>query len=170
METEGPKIEYRTQSRLFDSLKVHFRSSFHVLRYCWMLYPIIVVVLLSLHALSLWDDPGLILVPMIAGLAGGTLAGPAVLIARRLFRKSPEIKADIGDQGIKVFGQHGFNYEMSWPNLTWIREGSSAYVLRFNKLFLRLPKRGFVGQQESAFREVVRAQAPVSALKWKTTA
>jgi hypothetical protein len=139
------------------------------LRYFWAASAVILVALLSLNAMSLWDDPWAILLPIACGLVAGTLASPIVLIVRRLFRKPPEIKAEIGDAGIKIVGSQGFSYEANWPNLTWIREGSSAYVMRFNKLFVRLPKRGFVGQQETAFRSLVRAQAPASALKWDST-
>jgi hypothetical protein len=39
--------------------------------------------------------------------------------------------------------------------------------MRFNKLFVRLPKRGFVDQQEEMFRNLVAAHAPAPALKWK---
>jgi hypothetical protein len=167
MDAEGAKIEYRTQGRLSDSIKLQFRCSFHLLRYLWMISAIILVVLLCLNAMSLWSDPWAILMPIAAGLVAGTLAGPIALIVRRLFRKPVEIRANIGDEGIKIIGHQGFSYEANWPNLTWIREGSSAYVMRFNKLLVRLPKRGFVEQQETAFRNLIRAQAPASALKLK---
>jgi len=82
---------------------------------------------------------------------------------RRTFRKPEEIMAEIGDEGIKVIGQQGFNYEVNWQNLSWIEDGSSAYAMRFKKLFIRLPKRGFATGQDSAFRNLVCAHAPVSA-------
>lgn len=167
MDAESTKIEYRTQSRLSDSLKLQFRCSFHLLRYLWLISAIITVVLLSLNAMSLWADPWAILTPIAFGLVAGTLAGPTILVVRRLFRRPFEIKADIADKGIKIVGHQGFSYEANWPNLTWIREDPSAYVMRFNKLFVRLPKRGFVGQQETAFRNLVRIQAPARALKLK---
>jgi hypothetical protein len=169
MDAEGAKIEYRTTGRLSDSLRLQFRCSFHLLRYLWLISAISLVVLLSLNIMSLWADPWSILMPLAAGLIGGTLAGPAILIVRWPFRKPEEIGADIGDEGIRVIGQQGFSYEANWPNLTWIKEGPLAYVMRFNKLFVRLPKRGFVGQQETAFRNLIRTQAPASALKWNST-
>jgi hypothetical protein len=167
MGNEGMQIEYRTPNRLLDSLKLQFRCSFYLLRYVWIFSAIILIVLLSLNAMSLWSDPWAILVPLAAGLVGGTLASPIILIVRRVFRKFPEIRADIGEESIKIIGHHGFSYEANWPNLTWVKEGSSAYVMRFNKLFVRLPKRGFVDQQETAFRSIVRTKAPASALKCK---
>jgi hypothetical protein len=167
MTAEGVKIEYRTPSRLSDSLKLQLRCSFYALRYLWILAAIAVVVVFSLSALSLWNDPWDMLMPIAAGVIGGTLAGPFVLIVRRAFRPPGEIKADIRDDGIKIVGNQGFSYEANWPNLTWIKEGPSAYVMKFNKLFVRLPKRGFVGEQETEFRNLVRTQAPIAALKWK---
>jgi hypothetical protein len=101
--------------------------------------------------------------PIIAGLIGGTFAGPIILLVRRIFRKPEEINAKIGDEGIKIIGRQGFNYEVSWQNLSWIGDGGSAYVMRFKKLFIRLPKRGFVTGQETDFRNLVCAHAPVSA-------
>jgi len=167
MDTKVTKIEYRVSNRLLDSLKLQLRCSFLALRYLWLISAIILIVLLFLNALSFWPNPWAILLPVVAGLAGGTLIGPITLIVRRLFRKLPEIKADIDEESIKILGDNGFSYEASWRNLTWIKEGSSAYLMRFNKLFVRLPKRGFVDQQESAFRNLLRTQAPASALKCK---
>lgn len=166
MDAEGTKIEYRTPGALSDSLKLQFRCSFYLLRYVWIVSAIILAVVLSLNAISLWADPWAILIPVACALIGGTLAGPIVLIVRRPFRRPGEIRAYIGDEGIKIIGHQGFSYEANWPNLTWIKESPSAYVMKFNKLFVRLPKRGFVGQQERAFRNLVGIQAPASALKW----
>jgi hypothetical protein len=168
VDTESTKIEYRTQGRLSDSLKLQLRCSFYFLRYLWVVAAIMLIVLLALDAMSLWPDPWAILMPVAAGLIAGTLTAPLVLIVRRLFRKPAEIRADIRDEGIKIIGNQGFSYEANWQNLTWIKDGASAYVMKFGKLFVRLPKRGFVNQQEQAFRNLVRANAPASALKWKT--
>jgi hypothetical protein len=167
MEAEHAKIEYRTPGRLSDSLRLQLRCSFHLLRYLWIASAVILAMVFSLNAISLWADPWAVMVVMASGLLGGTLAGPIMLIARRLFRRPAEIRAEIRNEGIKIIGHQGFSYEANWPNLTWIREGSSAYVMRFNKLFVRLPKRGFAGQQEQAFRALVAVQAPTSALKWE---
>ncbi|MGD0190676.1 MAG: YcxB family protein [Rhizomicrobium sp.] len=167
MNVEFAKIEYRAPGRLLDSLKLRFRCSFYLLRYFWAISAVIVVAAFSLNAMSLWADPLAILIPLAAGLAAGTLAGPIILIVRRPFQKSTEIRANIGDEGIKIIGNQGFSYEANWPNLTWITEGRSAYVMKFKKLFVRLPKRGFVDQQEAAFRDLVHTQAPASALKWR---
>jgi hypothetical protein len=52
--------------------------------------------------------------------------------------------------------------------LSWIKEGSSAYVMRFKKLFIRLPKRGFAAEQETAFRTLVCTQAPASVIRFNT--
>ncbi len=167
MDAEGAKIEYRTLGRLSDSLKLQLCCSFYLLRYLWIVAAIMLVVLLSLNAMSLWADPWAILMPIAAGLVSGTLAAPLILIARRPFRSPTEIRADVGDESIKIIGHQGFSYEANWLNLTWIKEGHSAYVMKFGKLFVRLPKRGFTGQQERAFRNLVSVQAPASALKWK---
>ena len=161
------KIEYRTPNRLLDSLKLQFRCSVYALRYLWIISPIFLIILLSANGMSFRPNSWAILLPLVGGLAGGTLIGPTILIVRRLFRKLPEIKADIGEESIKILGDNGFSYEANWPNLTWIKEGASAYVMRFNKLFVRLPKRGFVDQEETAFRSIVRTKAPASALKFR---
>ena len=168
MVAEGDKIEYRTPGRLSDSLKLQFRCSLYVMRFFWSIAAIIAVVVLILSAFTLWDDPWTILAPVVAGVVAGTLWGPLLLIVRHPFRKQTEIKADIGDNGIRIIGSQGFSYEANWPNLTWIKEGTSAYVMRFNKLFVRLPKRGFAGQQEAALRALVRAHAPAAAVKLNT--
>lgn len=167
MEAEQPKIEYRTSGRFSDSLKVQFRCSFHMLRYLWIASALIVALVFFLNVKSLWADPWAVVGVLASGLVGGTLAGPVILIARRLFRRPADIRAEIRDTGIKIIGHQGFSYEANWPNLTWIIEGSAAYVMRFNKLFVRLPKRGFVGQQEQEFRTLVAVQAPASSLKWR---
>ncbi|HET7086077.1 MAG TPA: hypothetical protein VFI23_14980 [Rhizomicrobium sp.] len=157
------KIEYRTPCRLSDQIKLQFRCSFYFLRYFWIISAVVAAIIIFLNAMSLWADPWSLLMPIIAGLIGGSLAGPIIVVTRRAFRKPDEIRAEIGDEGIKVIGQQGFNYEANWQNLSWIGDGGSAYVMRFKKLFIRLPKRGFATGQESAFRNLVCAHAPVSA-------
>src|ERR1700733_2027609 len=107
MDAEGVKIEYRTPGRLSDSLKLQFRCSFYLLRYLWVISAILLIVLLSLNAMSLWADPWAILMPVAAGLVGGTLASPIALTVRRLFKRPVEIRANIGDEGIKIIGHQG---------------------------------------------------------------
>jgi hypothetical protein len=159
------KIEYRTQCRLSDQIKLQFRCSFYFLRYIWAISAVVAVLVIGLHAVSLWADPWAVLTPILFGLAAGSLVSPLILTVRRMFRKPDEIKADIGDEGIKIIGQQGFNYEASWQNLSWVKDGRSAYVMRFKKLFIRLPKRGFAEGQEAEFCDLIHAHAPVTVIK-----
>jgi hypothetical protein len=166
-DAESTKIEYRTPSRLSDQVRLQLRCSFYFLRYLWVISAVVAVIVLILNEMSLWADPWSLLMPITAGLAAGTLTSPIILVVRRVFRKPGEISAEIGDEGIRVIGQQGFNYEANWQNLSRITDGGSAYVMRFKKLFIRLPKRGFVTGQETAFRNLVRARAPESAIRFK---
>lgn len=157
------KIEYRTQCHLSDQIKLQFRYSFYLLKYLWLASAVVAAIVLILNAMSLWADPWSLIGPIIAGLLGGTFAGPIILVARRLFRKPDEIRADFGGEGVKIFGRQGFNYEANWQNLSWIGDGGSAYVMRFKRGFIRLPKRGFAAGRELAFRSLVCTHAPASA-------
>jgi hypothetical protein len=80
------KIEYRAPIRLSDQLKLQFRCSFYFLRYVWAISAVIAVVVLSLNAMSLWEDPWSLLSPHISGLLAGQLIGPIILTVRRVFR------------------------------------------------------------------------------------
>ncbi len=65
----------------------------------------------------------------------------AVLAWRRRPRPR-EIRAVITPDGITL-KKDGFSYGARWADASLVRESRSAYLMRFNQLYMRLPKRGF---------------------------
>jgi hypothetical protein len=164
-------IEYRTVCRLSDQLKLQFWCTLSAFRYVWVIFAVLLVMLFisnggSIEAIQ--DDPWSLAFPLAFGLVGGFGLGPAIVATRWAMGKMPkEIRADINDGGIKVIGED-FNYEAKWPSLSWVKEGRSAYVLKFKRLFIRLPKRGFTPEQEVGFRRIIHAQESTSANRLKS--
>jgi hypothetical protein len=57
----------------------------------------------------------------------------------------------------------GFSYGARWADASLVSENSAAYLMKFNQLYMRLPKRGFAVGQENLFREIVAAAVPRAA-------
>jgi hypothetical protein len=105
---------------------------------------------------SPWD----FFLPVVFGLVVGLGIGPVILLVRWALGKMPkEIHATLNGEGVKIFGE-AVNYEAKWPSVIWVREGRSAYLIRFKALWFRLPKRGFAPEQEASFRSLVLAVVP----------
>ena len=64
----------------------------------------------------------------------------------------------------------GFSYGARWADADFVIENRAAYLMKFNQLYLRLPKRGFVAEEEELFREMVWAGVPRAANRILTSA
>lgn len=47
-------------------------------------------------------------------------------------------------------------------------ENSAAYLMKFNRLYMRLPKRGFAPGQDALFREIALVAVPGVANRLRT--
>jgi hypothetical protein len=57
----------------------------------------------------------------------------------------------------------GFSYGACWADAGFLVENSAAYLMKFNQLYMRLPKRGFAPGEEATFRELVSVAVPKAA-------
>jgi hypothetical protein len=89
----------------------------------------------------------------------------ALLLAVLAWRRRPrprQIRAVIAPDTITL-QKDGFNYGARWADADLVTETSAAYLMKFNQLYMRLPKRGFAPGQENLFREIIFAVVPKSA-------
>jgi hypothetical protein len=168
------RIEFCTDHRLSDTLALQFfvlRS--HLLRrglvlVVFMLGGVVIATLMNGTPLSdaladLNDNIGRYLALVLAGLVVIhviTLA-MAVLAWRRL-AKPRQIRASLTADGITM-QKDGFSYGARWADTDLLTEDRAAYLVKFNQLYLRLPKRGFAPGEETQFREIVRVAVPKAA-------
>ena len=85
----------------------------------------------------------------------------AVLAWRRL-KKPRQIRAVITPEGISM-QKDGFSYGARWADANLLAENRAAYLMRFNRLYMRLPKRGFAPDQDMLFRQMARLAVPKAA-------
>jgi len=85
----------------------------------------------------------------------------AVLAWRRL-NKPRQIRAGITADGITM-QKDGFSYGARWSDADFLAENASAYLMKFGRLYMRLPKRGFAPDEEAQFRDMARAAIPAAA-------
>ena len=57
----------------------------------------------------------------------------------------------------------GFSYGARWRDANLVTENRAAYLLKFNRLYMRLPKRGFARDDEALFRQIVLVAVPGAA-------
>ena len=57
----------------------------------------------------------------------------------------------------------GFSYGARWADASLVTESRAAYLMKFNQLYMRLPKRGFAPGQDKLFRDIVTAAVPAAA-------
>lgn len=168
------QIEFRTDHRLGDTLALQF----FMLRHHLMRRGLVLIVLmlggLTITTLmngapltdSLADlrrNAGLYLAIVVVGLLVIQIVGMimAFLAWQRLSRPR-EIRAQITADGVTL-QKDGFSYAARWSNADLLAENRAAYLLRFNRLYMRLPKRGFELGEEARFRDMARAAVPASA-------
>jgi hypothetical protein len=167
-------IEFHTDHRLTDTLALQF----FMLRHHLMRRGLVLIVLmlggLAVTTLmngapladSLADlrrNAGLYLAIVIVGLLVIQIISMvmAFLAWQRLSRPR-EIRASITADGVTL-QKDGFSYAARWENADLLAESRAAYLLRFNRLYMRLPRRGFAPGEEARFRDTARAAVPATA-------
>jgi hypothetical protein len=168
------RIEFRTEHRLGDAMALQlFVLGTHLLRRglvlaVFMLGGLTVTTLMNGAPLSdslsdLSRNAGLYLAIVIVGLLLIQIVALllAVLAWRRL-AKPRQIRATITADGITL-QKDGFSYSARWADANLLTESRTAYLMKFNQLYMRLPKRGFAPGEEAFFRNIVAAVVPASA-------
>jgi len=168
------RIEFRTEHRLGDAMALQlFVLGTHLLRRglvlaVFMLGGLTVTTLMNGAPLSdslsdLSRNAGLYLAIVIVGLLLIQIVALllAVLAWRRL-AKPRQIRASITADGITL-QKDGFSYGARWADANLLTESRTAYLMKFNQLYMRLPKRGFAPGEEAFFRNIVAAVVPASA-------
>ena len=89
----------------------------------------------------------------------------AVLAWSRLV-KPRQIRATITADGLTM-QKDGFSYGARWSDADLLAEGGGAYLLKFNRLYMRLPKRGFAPGEDAQFRALASAAVPAVANRLK---
>jgi len=165
------QIEYRADHRLGDSLALQFfMLKSHLLRRGLilagaMLGAVAVTTLMNGAPLSdslvdLSQNAGRYLALVVVGLA--VIYGIAMILAVLAWRRRPrprEIRAVITPDGITL-RKDGFSYGARWADASLVTESRGAYLMRFNQLYMRLPKRGFTPEQDGLFREIALVAVP----------
>lgn len=159
------QIEFRADHRLSDSLALQFfMLKSHLLRRSLilaggMLGAVVFTTLANGAPLSdsladLKQNAGRYLALVVVGLA--VIYGIAMILAVlawRRRRKPREIHATITPDGITL-KKDGFSYGARWADANLVTENRAAFLMRFNQLYMRLPKRGFTSEQDAFFREI----------------
>jgi hypothetical protein len=165
------QIDYRTSHRLSDSLALQFfMLKNHLLRRSLILAvallgAVAVTTLMNGAPLSdslvdLSQNAGRYLALVVVGLA--VIYGIAMILAVLAWRRRPrprEIRAVITPDGITL-KKDGFSYGARWADANLVAESRSAYLMKFNQLYMRLPKRGFAPDQDALFREIALIAVP----------
>ena len=165
------RIDYRADHHLSDSLALQFfMLKSHLLRRSLilagcMLGAVVFTTLANGAPLkdSLTDlsqNAGRYLALVVVGLA--VIYAIAMILAVLAWRRRPrprEIRAIITPDGITL-KKDGFSYGARWADANLVAESSSAYLMRFNQLYMRLPKRGFTPEEDRFFREIALVALP----------
>jgi hypothetical protein len=168
------RIEFVTDHRLSDTLALQlFMLRSHLLRRALFL----AICLLGAVALNtlmngaplsdsisdLGQNAGRYVAIVVVGLA--VIYAIALLLAVLAWRRRPkprQIRAIIAPDTITL-QKDGFSYSAHWADADVVAETKAAYLMKFNQLYMRLPKRGFAPEQESLFREIVSANVSAAA-------
>jgi len=109
------------------------------------------------------QNAGRYLALVVMGLA--VIYALALLMALMAWQRLPrprEIRAVITPDGITM-QKDGFSYGARWADANLVAENRAAYLLKFNRLYMRLPKRGFTREQDAFFREIALVAVPKGA-------
>ena len=168
------RIEFCTEHRLSDTLALQlFMLRSHLLRRALFL----AVCLLGAVALNtlmngaplgdslsdLRQNAGRYVIIVLVGLA--VIYAMALVLAVLAWRGRPkprQIRAVVATDSITL-QKDGFSYSARWADADVVTENSAAYLMKFNQLYMRLPKRGFAAGQERLFREIIFAAVPRAA-------
>ena len=168
------RIEFRADHRLSDTMALQlFMLRNHLLRRSLLL----AVCLMGAVAISTLMN-GAPLADSLADLEQNAgrylmlvLVGLAIIYALALFfavlawqrlRKPRQIRAVITPDGITM-QKDGFSYGARWADANFVAENRAAYLMKFNRLYMRLPKRGFAPDQDALFREIALIAVPGAA-------
>lgn len=167
------QIEFRTDHRLGDTMALQlFMLRSHLLRRSLILAGAMlgaVAVTTVMNGAPLADsvadveqNAGRYLALVLVGFAFiYLLALVLALLAWRRLPRPREIQAVITPDGITM-QKDGFSYGARWADASLVAESRAAYLLKFNRLYMRLPKRGFAAEQDTFFREIVLVAVPRS--------
>jgi len=172
------KIEFVTDHRLSDTLALQlFLLQSHLLRrglflaVCLLGAVVINTMMngapLSDSLIDLEQNAGRYVAIVLVGLVAIYLV--ALVLAVLAWRRRPkprQIRATIAPDTITL-QKDGFNYGARWADADLVTEDPTAYLMKFNQLYMRLPKRGFAPGEEQLFRGIVAAAAPKPANRLK---
>lgn len=167
-------IDFRTDHRLTDTLALQFfMLRHHLMRrglvlVVFMLGGLAITTLMNGAPLAdsladLGRNAGLYLAIVVVGLL--VIQIVSMILAFLAWQRLPrprEICAQITAEGVTL-QKDGFSYAARWANADLLSESRAAYLLRFNRLYMRLPKRGFEAGEEVRFRDMASAAVPTSA-------
>ena len=168
------RIEFRTEHRLADALALQlFVLRHHLLRRglilaVLMLGGLTVTTVMNGAPLAdsladLGHNAGLYLALALVGLALiCVLSLVMALLAWRRLAKTRQIRAAITVEGITM-QKDGFSYGARWADADLLTEDRDAYLMKFNQLYMRLPRRGFQPGEELLFRNLASAAVPAGA-------
>jgi hypothetical protein len=168
------RIDFCTDHRLRDTMALQlFMLKNHLLRRSLLLAvcllgAVAVTTLMNGAPLSdsladLGQNAGRYLMLVLVGMA--VIYALALLLALLAWRRLPrprQIRAVITPDGITM-QKDGFSYGARWADAHLLRESRAAYLIKFNRLYMRLPKRGFAPDQDALFREIALVAVPRSA-------
>lgn len=97
---------------------------------------------------------GLVIIHMVALLLA--------FMAWQRLSKPRQIRAVITAEGITM-RKDGFSYDARWADAGFLTENRAAYLMKFKRLYMRLPKRGFAPGEEGLFRKITTGAVPKSA-------
>jgi hypothetical protein len=167
-------IDFRTDHRLSDTLALQL----FLLRHQILNRGLILIAAMSLGLVIATLTNGAPLSDALADLGNNigrylaiALAGlvvihlviltMAVLAWRRLV-KPRQIRASLTADGITM-QKDGFSYGARWTDADLLAETGSAFLMKFGRLYMRLPKRGFAPEEEVGFRAMASVTVPASA-------
>lgn len=169
-------IDYRADHRLGDTLALQFFIlRHHLMRRALVLAAAMLIgvglitvtsgapIQDSLEDLS--QNIGRYLAIFIVGLVAIHII--ALVLAWLAWQRRPlprEIRATITAEGVTL-QKDGFSYGARWADAGLLAESRTAFLMKFNQLYMRLPKRGFPGEIQAQFRALARAAVPAAANK-----
>ena len=167
-------INYRTDHRLGDTLALQlFILRHHLMRRALVLAAAMLIGagLITLTSGAPIEDSledlsqniGRYVAIFVVGLMAIHII--ALVLAWLAWQRRPlprEIRATITADGVSL-QKDGFSYGARWRDANLVGESRSAFLMQFNQLYMRLPKRGFPGQTQARFRELALAAVPAAA-------
>ena len=162
------QIEYRTEHRFSDTMALQlFVLRNHLLRRglalaVLMLGGLTVTTVMNGAPLAdsladLTHNAGLYLALVLVGLVVIHLVALLMaLLAWRRLSKPRQIRAVLTADGLTM-RKDGFSYDARWADANFVTENRTAYLMKFNQLYMRLPKRGFAPGEEARFRRILAA-------------